>query len=149
MVKFLVNDLGVSQGHIQCLLSTSSEELRMTCIAVTGPTRKNIIDTLLSLSTRRDILPGDNIVIYFAGHGSWYDLSDLYGAGNISAEGSIEAICPIDRNTPSRADTSIPDNHTVPCQSNRHNFGTRRALKFCSNLRRFLTVRFFSLVTYD
>ncbi|KAK0227328.1 peptidase C14, caspase domain-containing protein, partial [Armillaria nabsnona] len=109
MVEFLVNDLGMSEGHIQCLLSTSSEERPMTCITVTSPTHKNIINTLLSLSTRCDILPGDNIIIYFAGHGSSYDLSGFYRAGSILAEGYIKAICPMDHNTPSGTSTSIPD----------------------------------------
>ncbi|PBK84488.1 hypothetical protein ARMGADRAFT_943286, partial [Armillaria gallica] len=108
-VKFLVNDLGVPQDHIQCLLSTSPKELCITRITVTSPTCKNIINTLLSLSTRHEIHHGDNIIIYFTGHGSWYDPSDLYGAGNILAEESIKALCPIDHTPPSRTKICIPN----------------------------------------
>lgn len=69
MVESLVNDLGISEGHIQCLLSTSSdtpnlcigpEECR-AAVAVTSPIRIHIIDTLLTLSARHEIDHGDNI----------------------------------------------------------------------------------------
>ncbi|KAK0227333.1 caspase domain-containing protein, partial [Armillaria nabsnona] len=97
MEEFLTKDLGVPEGHIQCLLT------------VTTPTRKNIIDTLLGLSTNLQIRQGDNIIIYFAGHGSSYDLSGFYKADDISAVGSIEALCPVDRRTASATDLCIPD----------------------------------------
>ncbi|PBK65124.1 hypothetical protein ARMSODRAFT_858956, partial [Armillaria solidipes] len=96
MEEFLTKDLGVPERHIQCLLT------------VTSPIRKNIIDTLLGLSTDSQILHGDNIIIYFSGHGSGYDLSDFDKSGDISAEGFIEALCPVDR-TSSDTDVSIPD----------------------------------------
>ncbi|SJL12636.1 uncharacterized protein ARMOST_16065 [Armillaria ostoyae] len=122
MEEFLIKDLGVPEGHIQCLLSPipipspdpsnnsrriDPEERRIVG-AVTSPIRKNIIDTLLGLSTDSQILHGDNIIIYFSGHGSSYDLSDFDKSGDISAEGFIEALCPVDR-TSSDTDVSIPD----------------------------------------
>lgn len=82
MVESSVNDLEISEGHIQCLLSTSSDtpnlcigpEERCVVVAVNIPIRIHIIDTLLPLSARHEIDRGDNILIYFAGHGSRYDL---------------------------------------------------------------------------
>ncbi|PBK65075.1 hypothetical protein ARMSODRAFT_838940, partial [Armillaria solidipes] len=100
MVEFFVNNLGMSEGHIQCLLT------------VTSPICIHIIDTLLSLSTRHEIQHGDNIIIYFAGHGSSYKCSDYYIEGGTSAEGYIEALCPMDRTTSctdSSTNSSIPD----------------------------------------
>ncbi|KAK0227213.1 peptidase C14, caspase domain-containing protein, partial [Armillaria nabsnona] len=96
MAEFLINDLGMSEGRIHCLLN------------VTSPTRENIVDKLFNLSTNPEIQHGDSIIIYFSGHGSAYICSDYYEARTISAEGSIEALCPMDR-TASDADISIPD----------------------------------------
>ncbi|PBK82743.1 hypothetical protein ARMGADRAFT_903963, partial [Armillaria gallica] len=89
MVLFLINDLGMSEDHIQRLLTTSS-------------------DTSIDLEEHRRIQHGDNIIIYFSGHGASYRCSENYPAGDISTEGTIEALCPMDR-TPSGTDISIPD----------------------------------------
>ncbi|SJL12686.1 uncharacterized protein ARMOST_16117 [Armillaria ostoyae] len=74
------------------------------------PTRANIIDTLLSLSTNSEIENGDNIIIYFAGHGSIYFCSEYppYEGTSVADRGSIEALCPIDR-TPPDSEVTIPD----------------------------------------
>ncbi len=101
MKEFLTKVLGVPEGRIQCLLSPNPTPCP-------DPERKNIIDTLLNLSTNPEIQHGDNIIIYFSGHGSSYELSDFYEAGDIAAEGSIEALCPVDR-TASGTESSIPD----------------------------------------
>ncbi len=118
MVEFLVHDLGMSEGHIKCLLSTSpdiqnpflgTEERH---IIVDSPIREHIIDKLLSLSTSPEIQYGDNIIIYFAGHGSSYKCSDYYIEGSISAEGYIEVLCPMNRTasgTDESTSSSIPD----------------------------------------
>ncbi|PBK79614.1 hypothetical protein ARMGADRAFT_1092975 [Armillaria gallica] len=115
MVEFLVHDLGMSEGHIKCLLSSSSdiqnpftgtEERR---VDVDSPIHKHIIDTLLSLSTKPEIQYGDNIIIYFAGHGSSYKCSDYYLEGGTSGEGYIDALCPMDRTSSSSTDYSILD----------------------------------------
>ncbi|PBK82969.1 peptidase C14, partial [Armillaria gallica] len=102
VVKFLVQDLGMSEENIKCLLKRD----------VDSPTRDHIIDALLNLSTKPEIQYGDNIIIYFAGHGSSYKCSDYYIGGGTSAEGYIEALCPMDRNasgTDLSTDSSIPD----------------------------------------
>ncbi|PBK84496.1 hypothetical protein ARMGADRAFT_855115, partial [Armillaria gallica] len=67
-----------------------------------------IVNTLLSLSTNPQIQRGNNIIVYFAGYGSSYDISDFYEAGSISAEGSIKVLCPMDC-TASATDGGIPD----------------------------------------
>lgn len=124
MEEFLTKDLGVPECHIQYLLSPipippdPSDSTRL-CVgpderrivgAVTSPIRENIVNTLLSLSTNPQILPDDNIIIYFSGHGSSYDLkaSGLFKADDISAVGSIETLCPVDRSA-SATDLCIPD----------------------------------------
>ncbi|KAK0489746.1 hypothetical protein EDD18DRAFT_1081062, partial [Armillaria luteobubalina] len=63
--------------------------------------RANIVSTLVSLVRNLEIETGDNIIIYFSGHGSYLD----HGAGM----GSIEALCPIDREDLDADDVVIPD----------------------------------------
>ncbi|KAK0476238.1 hypothetical protein EDD18DRAFT_1048989, partial [Armillaria luteobubalina] len=96
MKNFLTVDLGVPNDHIQCLVGTQ-------------PTRKNIIDTLLKLSTNHQIQHGDNIIVYFSGHGSTYSCSDIYPAGSIADTGAIEALCPMDRTPNDSSYISTPD----------------------------------------
>ncbi|KAK0470736.1 peptidase C14, caspase domain-containing protein [Armillaria novae-zelandiae] len=74
-----------------------------------SPTRANIVDALLSLSVDPGIQRGDNIIIYFSGHGSRYLCSDYYRTDGIESKGSIEAICPVDRGSPDSPRGSIPD----------------------------------------
>ncbi|PBK65085.1 hypothetical protein ARMSODRAFT_866951, partial [Armillaria solidipes] len=100
MAKFLTEDLGVPNDHIQCLLGASSQSWP----TLSTPTRINIIDTLLNLSMKPEIQYDDNIIIYFAGHASSYKCSEYYIEGGASAEGYIEALCPMDR-----TDGNIPD----------------------------------------
>ncbi|KAK0188284.1 caspase domain-containing protein [Armillaria mellea] len=96
--KYLKEELGVPQERIQLLLGsqhTSSEDPYF-------PSRTNIVNTLLSLVDNPQIQGGDNIIIYFAGHGAGYFPYDL---GN----DSIEAICPIDRDTIDNSGLRVPD----------------------------------------
>ncbi|PBK82928.1 hypothetical protein ARMGADRAFT_876482, partial [Armillaria gallica] len=90
MVEFLVHDLGMSEGHIKCRIDVDS------------PICEHIINTLLSLTTKPEIQYGDNIIIYFAGHGSSYKWGTSW-------EGCIEALCPMDRTSSSGTYDSIPD----------------------------------------
>ncbi len=76
--------------------------------AANSPTRANIIDALLNLSVDPRILRGDNIIIYFSGHGSSYFCADYYING-IESAGCIEAICPVDRAPRNSFHGSIPD----------------------------------------
>ncbi|KAK0443308.1 caspase domain-containing protein, partial [Armillaria borealis] len=99
MKDFLTVDLGVQEDHIRCLVSTQPSA---------SPTRTNIIEALLSLSVDPRILHGDNIIIYFSGHGSSYFCADYY-TNEIESTGCIEAICPVDRAPRNSFRGSIPD----------------------------------------
>ncbi len=99
------------QERIQLLLGSqgaSSEDPSF-------PSRTNIVDTLLSLVDNPQIEVGDKIIIYFAGHGSGYspneyhlgDTEDSHSLGSVNE--SIEAICPIDRDTIDSSGLRVPD----------------------------------------
>ncbi|KAK0445214.1 hypothetical protein EV421DRAFT_2018422 [Armillaria borealis] len=87
MEKYLVEDLGVPSDHIQRLL---------------GPTGGETPTTLHSLIDNADILPGDNIIVYFAGNGARYDAEEYY-RNRVPLEFSLASIrplnvlCPLDR----------------------------------------------------
>ncbi|KAK0471439.1 hypothetical protein IW261DRAFT_1511601 [Armillaria novae-zelandiae] len=88
--RYLTEDLSVPKHRIQCLLG-STEHVSSHNYHI--PTRVNIIQTLIGLMDNAEIETGDNIIIYFAGHGSGYSTAG-YCANPVD---SIEAICPIDR----------------------------------------------------
>ncbi|KAK0232064.1 peptidase C14, caspase domain-containing protein [Armillaria nabsnona] len=92
--RYLIENLGVEENHIQLLLSTTSESLDYTLGAAhILATRANIVDTLLGLSTNVDITKDDNILISFSGHGASYRCEDYYS----ERAGIIDALCPADR----------------------------------------------------
>ncbi|KAK0207445.1 caspase domain-containing protein [Armillaria fumosa] len=99
MEKFFTEKLGVPHNRIKLLLGCKeTSDNTMT------PSRANIVHTLLNLTTNRDIEFGDNIVIYFAGHGCCYRPSkedDPYGY--------VETLCPIDRDTLDADQKHVPD----------------------------------------
>ncbi|SJL15380.1 uncharacterized protein ARMOST_18876 [Armillaria ostoyae] len=114
MKDYLLKDLGVPEDRLQLLLGPNEHMSRTYDI----PSRKNIIGTLLSLITNPDIMNGDNIIIYFSGHGSNYSWFDYYSQqahdsdrafDDVLATGSVEALCPIDRNEPDDKGCPIPD----------------------------------------
>ncbi len=74
-----------------------------------SPTRANIIEALLGLSVDPRIQHGDNIIIYFSGHGSSYLCSEFYTTDIVERTGCIEAICPVDRAPRDSFHGSIPD----------------------------------------
>ncbi len=86
MEQYLTKDLGVPPNRIQLLLGskehTSPGDLMY-------PSRAHIIDALLSIIDNPEILYGDNIIIYYSGHGSYY-LSEEQG----DETEYIEALCP-------------------------------------------------------
>lgn len=82
------------------------------------PSRENILSVLLSLITNPNVKRGDPIIIFFAGHGSRYALSDYdndedYDFDEELEDGRshkfVEALCPIDRNTLDSRGGLIPD----------------------------------------
>ncbi|KAK0188368.1 caspase domain-containing protein [Armillaria mellea] len=113
MEKYLTERLGVPKERIQRLIGTQAN----TYPGDTSiPSRVNIIRTLLSVMANPQIEYGDNIIIYYSGHGSHYSCSEYFwdtdsdnGQANIAGSGSIEALCPMDRNTPGTNGTLVPD----------------------------------------
>ncbi|KAK0477460.1 hypothetical protein IW261DRAFT_1634792 [Armillaria novae-zelandiae] len=120
MKEYLEKDLKVPSDRIQLLLGTRSTSYDDPSY----PSRENITKTLCSLISNPNIKKGDNIIIYFAGHGSSYlcsqcprvvkrtksIVSDVHGTrtqgqGHVDVFCPIEAICPIDR---SRDDVDEP-----------------------------------------
>ncbi|KAK0444830.1 hypothetical protein EV421DRAFT_1735082 [Armillaria borealis] len=107
MNDYLLNDLRVPKDRIQLLLGPSGKHCDH-CIPVeySNPTRANIINTLCDLITNAKIEKDDNIIIYFAGHGSCYDYPDCpyptsfkYGDSETPLKDlrMIRSLCPIDR----------------------------------------------------
>ncbi len=62
------------------------------------PSPAHIIDALLGIITNPNVEYGDNIVIYFSGHGSYYQHSE-FDDNEHGELGYVEALCPIDRDT--------------------------------------------------
>ncbi|KAK0502092.1 caspase domain-containing protein [Armillaria luteobubalina] len=91
IAEYLLGGLGIAKDHIQLLLSGSD--------AFIEPTRENIVDSLLNLSTDPRIEVGDNIIIYFSGHGSAYECAKYlpYDDGTLATLGAIEVLCPVNR----------------------------------------------------
>ncbi|SJL15087.1 uncharacterized protein ARMOST_18569 [Armillaria ostoyae] len=130
MKAYLEKDLRVPSGHIQLLLGTKHTSSNDPSY----PLRWNITHTLCSLINNPGIKKGDNIVIYFAGHGSSYGCSECPGAvktrmpivADVRASTAVhamrtqrhrhvdtfcptEAICPIDRNLIDTNGSWVPD----------------------------------------
>ncbi|KAK0455595.1 uncharacterized protein EV420DRAFT_1335924, partial [Desarmillaria tabescens] len=104
--RFLTNDLGVPEKRIQCLLGPgypNSVDTKST------PSRTNIIDTLYSLVNNPEIERGDNIIIYYAGHGSSYCCAKHDLKSRCDSSCAIEALCPIDRDCQDSDGNWIPD----------------------------------------
>ncbi|SJL14198.1 uncharacterized protein ARMOST_17653 [Armillaria ostoyae] len=117
VAEYLKTDLHIPENHIQLLLSTDSKEftesvnkpvssccdfaVELTDERISKPIRANIIEAILGLSTNTGIQHGENILIYFAGHGTTYECANYLqyknGAKPAAALGTIEALCPIDR----------------------------------------------------
>ncbi|KAK0475671.1 caspase domain-containing protein [Armillaria luteobubalina] len=111
MEKYLKEEIGVPQERIQLLVGsqdTSSEDPSF-------PSRTNIVETLLSLVDNPQIEVGDNIIIYFSGHGSGYLPNEYYISDDEDSrilgglDDSVEAICPIDRDTIDNSGLRVPD----------------------------------------
>ncbi|KAK0214057.1 caspase domain-containing protein [Armillaria fumosa] len=99
--KHLAEDLGVPRNRIQLLLGSKEHPSPGDPMY---PSRAHIIDTLLNITHNPEIIHGDNIVIFYAGHGSRYPFQVKCGAIEY-----IEALCPIDRDTIGDDDKPVPD----------------------------------------
>ncbi|SJK99314.1 uncharacterized protein ARMOST_02607 [Armillaria ostoyae] len=104
MEHYLTEDLGVPRERIQLFLG--SEE-HMSPADTMNPSRTHIIDALLSIIHNPEILYGDNIIIYYSGHGSCYPFEEK--DDNIRYTEHIEALCPIDRDTIDDDGQPVPD----------------------------------------
>ncbi|KAK0468979.1 peptidase C14, caspase domain-containing protein, partial [Desarmillaria tabescens] len=114
--QYLEEDLLVPKERIQCLLGSADRSDNSNAPSST-PSRANILSVLFGLATNHNIEHGDSIIIFFAGHGSRYPLSDDDDEPDFDEEHDnersrkfVEVLCPMDRNT--RADGSgalIPD----------------------------------------
>ncbi|KAK0433300.1 caspase domain-containing protein [Desarmillaria tabescens] len=111
MKKLLLENIGVPEHRIQCLLGTRKPSHGDPLT----PSRANIVNMLHSLINNPEIEWGDNIIIYYAGHGSSYHCSEHFSTSLESQCSSsndicpIEALCPIDRDTIDADGRPIPD----------------------------------------
>ncbi|KAK0502091.1 caspase domain-containing protein, partial [Armillaria luteobubalina] len=107
MGNYLINHLGVPEGHIRRLLCPRNDPSPNDSDLV--PTRANIVDTILGLYNDARIQFGDNIIIYFAGHGASYECQNHEdNSGQVCLCG-IEAMCPSDRNTVDYCNNIVTD----------------------------------------
>ncbi len=100
MEQYLAEDLGVPHNRIQRLLGSKEHTSPGDPMY---PSRAHIIGVLLSIIHNPEILYGDNIIIYYSGHGSYYLIEEQGDETEY-----VEALCPIDRDI-SGADGPIPD----------------------------------------
>ncbi|KAK0489115.1 hypothetical protein IW261DRAFT_1589287 [Armillaria novae-zelandiae] len=99
--KYLLDDLHVPKEHIQLLLGPKKP--------ASSPSDSDAIS--LPIIANDQIVYGDNIIIYFSGHGSYYFPSedDDKALLDLIGPGAIEAICPIDRDKRDANKVPIPD----------------------------------------
>ncbi|KAK0205479.1 hypothetical protein DFS33DRAFT_1239179, partial [Desarmillaria ectypa] len=116
MKQHFVEDLLVPRERIQSLLGPTDQGHDTPADVSSIPSRANILSVLLSLITNPNIERGDPIIIFFAGHGSRYPLSDDDDDPDFDEEPDdersrkfVEALCPIDRNTRDSGGVLIPD----------------------------------------
>ncbi|KAK0207478.1 caspase domain-containing protein [Armillaria fumosa] len=100
--KYLTEDLGVPGDRIQLLLG-SKEHLSPEDPIY--PSRVHIVNALLSLITNSKIAHGDNIIVYYSGHGSYYS----YNTQEDDEPEYIETLCPIDRDAPGKNGKPVHD----------------------------------------
>ncbi|KAK0435055.1 hypothetical protein EV421DRAFT_1717053, partial [Armillaria borealis] len=103
--KYFVDDVGVPKDRIQLLLGSEDHASPDDPMY---PSRTHITDMPHSLATNDKIEYGDNIVIYYAGHGSCYSYHEDDEDEDETHE-YIEALCPIDCDTSDSNGVPIPD----------------------------------------
>ncbi len=91
--NYLIDDLGMPEGCIQYLLGPENpiSNDRLT------PSSANIVGMLYSLITKPEIKQGDNIVVYYSGHGTSYDCVKHFLKPKCDTKSCpVEALCPLD-----------------------------------------------------
>ncbi len=127
---YLVKVLKVPVVQIQLLLSPNPEHAtRTNVVGSTGagrirrsiPTRSNIISALVGISENTEIGRGDNIIVFFSGHGTCYPCA-MYFTDTIGWQGNVEALCPMDRGstTPDISDREMNIILKQICRSKGH-----------------------------
>ncbi|SJL17914.1 uncharacterized protein ARMOST_21484 [Armillaria ostoyae] len=102
MEKYLTKDLGMPRSRIQLFVGSNEHTSPEDPM---NPSRSHIISALLSIITNPEITFGDNIIIYYSGHGSCYP---PHTEEDDETE-YIEALCPIDRDIPGENGKPVPD----------------------------------------
>ncbi|PBK64990.1 hypothetical protein ARMSODRAFT_865321, partial [Armillaria solidipes] len=90
MEKYFIEDLRVPRDRIQLLLGSREHTSPDDPLC---PSRTHITDMLLGLATNDEIHNGDNIIIFYSGHGSCYEKEE----DGLGESEYVEAFCPIDR----------------------------------------------------
>jgi len=101
--SYLIQYLGVSEGHISFLTNASRQEM---------------INVLYNTRDNMDINEGDHVLIHYSGHGSTYDAAACFEDPHAGA-GSIEALCPVDRGLGSGAFFAVVSRQPSPDISDR------------------------------
>ncbi|PBK95018.1 hypothetical protein ARMGADRAFT_925773 [Armillaria gallica] len=102
MEKYLTEDLSVPSNGIQLLLRCKKHASPNDLMY---PSHAHIIGALLNLITNPEIVH-NIIIIYYARHGSHYPLTE---DGKDDETEYIEALCPINYNTPGDNGKHVPD----------------------------------------
>ncbi|KAK0431440.1 peptidase C14, caspase domain-containing protein, partial [Armillaria borealis] len=102
MEKYLTEDFGVPRDRIQLLVGSKEHTSLEDPM---NPSHAHIVSALLSLITNPEITYGDNIIIYYSGHGSYYPPHMEEGGPT----DYTETLCPIDRDTLDADGFPIPD----------------------------------------
>ncbi|PBK90848.1 hypothetical protein ARMGADRAFT_880369, partial [Armillaria gallica] len=97
MEEYLADDLLVPRERIQILLGPRNHSDTVTDVS-SLPSHANILSLLFS----------DPIIIFLAGHGSRYPLSDHDDDEDDCLPKFVEVFCPIDRGTPDSSGVPIP-----------------------------------------
>ncbi|KAK0476571.1 hypothetical protein EDD18DRAFT_1051388, partial [Armillaria luteobubalina] len=114
MKRFLMEDVGVPEHHIQCLLGFENSTTGPGGLLT--PSRTNIVHMFRSLIDNPEIGQNNNIFVYYVGHGVSYNCSEHSSTAESGCQtGScpIQALCPIDH------DTMGSDEHWIPNISHR------------------------------
>ncbi|PBK70876.1 hypothetical protein ARMSODRAFT_1017652 [Armillaria solidipes] len=100
-MDFLMTGLHVPSDRIQLLLGSHGPAtcLDHTFERILKPTRTQIVESLSSLANNGAIDSGDQIMVFYSGHGTSYRCNDDFTTTKIASTGSIQAICPLDRDS--------------------------------------------------
>ncbi|KAK0209640.1 hypothetical protein IW262DRAFT_1468566 [Armillaria fumosa] len=110
MKKFLIDDLGMPKEQIQCLLRSHDS----IPDDPSTPSHANIVNMLYSLIHNDKIQVGDNIVVYYSGHGSSYLCSDC---ASRDVPASLPDPIPKDCDAPQNCASEHDDMSEPKCQS--------------------------------